>query len=261
MNLFFRLKSYLVHLITAGDEHSVHSPFVFTLYTKCIRTTKQFYAFDKIEAIRRKLITDQRKINIEDYGAGSSITKSPNRQISEIAKYSSKSPKIAQILFRISWHLKPKTTLELGTNLGLTTAYLSAADSNSNIYSIEGCPNLSEIAKKNLQDLAINNSNVLTGKIEDILPDLLVQLQNIDCCFIDANHTYKATIQYFKTILSYTNNESLIIFDDIYWSKEMNKAWKEIIAHPEVTLSVDLYHIGLIFFRTNAPKQHFKLKI
>ena len=79
--------------------------------------------------------------------------------------------------------------------------------------------------------------------------------------YIDGNHNKDKTLQYFKTLLKQATNDSVFIFDDIYWSPQMTAAWKEIIEHPKVTVSIDTFYWGLIFFRSEQPKEHFNIRL
>ena len=85
-------------------------------------------------------------------------------------------------------------------------------------------------------------------------------MKQVDLAYLDGNHSYTATIDYFNKILPYTNQNSVIVLDDIYWSNEMLKAWKQLTQHPSVTYSIDIYSSGFLFFNNNMKsKQHFVL--
>jgi predicted O-methyltransferase YrrM len=79
--------------------------------------------------------------------------------------------------------------------------------------------------------------------------------------FVDGNHQKEATLRYFKLCLPKVHENSLLIFDDIYWSRGMKEAWNEIKAHPEVTVTVDLFWIGLVYFRKGQVKEDFVIKL
>lgn len=196
-------------------------------------------------------------VSVVDFGTGENRT----RAIADIAVTSVTDQKKAQILFRLAWFLKAETILELGTSLGFTTAYLASANTRSQVTTMEGCPNLSSYASSLHDNLRISNVKLHTGDIGHILPMVLDKLSVIDLVFLDANHRYQPTLDYYEALLPYTSENSVMIFDDIYWSPDMKKAWDNIRKREEVTISVDLFHFGIIFFRKNAPKQHFNLRI
>lgn len=243
----------------AQNLNSIHSPFVFDLASQIIQSYDQYYCFISIERERQKLLKNKKSIEIEDYGAGSKKFKSNLRIISDIAKTSLKPPRQAQFLYKLINHLEYKNIIELGTSLGITSAYLASSNSNIKVVTIEGSKAISEIAQNTFNELNIKNIKLINNTFDKALP---LELNNkIDCFFIDGNHTKEATLRYFEQFLPFSHNNSVIIFDDIYWSKEMTEAWETIKKHPTTQISIDLFHLGLIFFRKEQPKQHFKIKL
>lgn len=230
---------------------------MFDFCNSVIQQRKQYYIFQDIEKIRFSLLNNDKKILITDFGTGKN---NREKTIKSIAQKTIKSPEIAQILFRIVAYQNPKTILELGTSLGITTAYLAAYNKNIEVTSLEGCPNTVSIAKENFKKLFLNNINVQIGNIDQTLSQYLQNRLAIDLIYIDANHTQEATLRYFYQLLPYVNESSIVILDDIHWSKEMNKAWDIIRKDNKVTISLDLFEIGILFFRKNQPKQDFVFK-
>jgi predicted O-methyltransferase YrrM len=93
------------------------------------------------------------------------------------------------------------------------------------------------------------------GDFKNILPKL--QQEKWDLIFFDGNHSKIATLSYMEVLLPSITNETIWVFDDIHWSKDMEAAWEAIKNHPKVTVSLDLFCIGLVFFRTEQAKEHF----
>ena len=217
--------------------------------------------FKEIESLRKKLLRRNEEIEILDLGAGSRRNKSNRREISEIAKNAEKPARFGQFFYRLSQYLQPNTVLELGTSLGVTTAYFARALPGSEIITMEGCPETARLAKKNFSELNLKNISVIVGNIDHTLPDFLKkQNQKIDLVFFDANHRCEPTVRYFNHALPYADDNSVFIFDDIYWSKEMTAAWEEIKSHPEVSVTIDLFWVGLVFFRKEQVKEDFILR-
>ena len=255
------IKYYLEFLFTSKDEHSLHSPFVFELYTKIIQSkTITISVSESIENLRKKLLKNRSIIEITDFGAGSRIYKTNQREIRQIAKNAEKSPKFGKLLFRLIRHFQPSTIFDLGTSLGITTIYESKAYEPSKIFTFEGCPATAKLARNNFEELACKNIEIIVGNIDETLPQQLAQIKQLDFAFFDANHRYEPTISYFEQCLKKANEQSVFVFDDIHWSTEMHKAWQVIKNHPEVMISIDLFHVGLVFFRKNQPKQDFILR-
>jgi len=260
LNKFFLLFQYLRYFFNARDEHSLHSPFAYTFYTELIKKNTAYPDFEKIESLRKKLKQDPSSISITDLGAGSGVNKATTRTVSSICHHSEKRPSLAQLIYRIVRWQQPKTILDLGTSLGLTTLYEAIAAPNSTVYTFEGCPNTAALAVKHFQQLNVPNIQLVEGNIDVTLPDILQKIPAADFVFFDANHRYAPTINYFNLCLEKVHEDSIFVFDDIYWSAEMKKAWTEIKAHPSVGMSMDLFFIGIVFFRKKQPEQHFILK-
>ncbi|MCE3280411.1 MAG: SAM-dependent methyltransferase [Bacteroidetes bacterium] len=256
--LFFAIK-YLNYRKLRTNAHGIHSPFVFDLYNKVFTNKTPFYAYSQIENIRKELLKNDTKIIRTDLGAGSSKKHSQVRSVKDITSAAAKSPKHAQLLFRLVNFFQPQTILEIGTSLGLSTMYLAIANSKSEVMSIEGCPETRKIALKNFKEAGLTNIKSLEGNFNSVLPDILSSVKKLDLVFFDGNHKKAPTLSYFLQCLEKAHNESIFIFDDIYWSKEMAQAWSEIKAHPKVTVTIDIFQMGIVFFRAEQAKQHFVL--
>ncbi len=257
----FQLLAYLRFWLRSGNAHGLHSPFVFGLYTSVVQHTGQYRAYAAIEERRRQLLANAESISVADFGAGSHTGAGQQRRVADIARTAAKPRKLAQLLFRLANYLRPTTVLELGTSLGLSTAYLAAANLGSRVLTFEGCPNVAAVARETFTTLNLNNIEVVEGNLDHTLAPALATLgAPVDFAFFDGNHRYEPTLRYFEQCLAHRTDESVFVFDDIHWSEDMERAWKTIKAHPDVRLTVDLFYIGLVFFRKNQPKQHFWLR-
>ena len=258
----YQIKQYARHLMNAKSKlgHGVHSPFVYELIEQVFNHEGQYYSFTKIEQLREQLLKDKTVIEIEDFGAGSTQTKNNKRSIASIASSALLEAKHSQLLFRLVNRFQPKNIIELGTSLGITSAYLASACKNAQVYTFEGSPDVAKIAKRNLNHLEVKNIQLITGEFDKKLPKTLELINSVELAFIDGNHRYEPTLRYFEMLLEKSTLNSVFIFDDIYWSEGMTKAWKEIIARPEITVSIDVYRMGIIFFRKESPKQDFVVR-
>lgn len=246
-----------MHYLYAKWIDVLHSPFVFSLYQNCIKREKNTASYEAIENRRARLLKDNRALFYEDFGASSH---SRNLRVKTLASYHLKPARIAQIISRMRQYLNHNTCIELGTSLGITTQYLALNASNeTSIYTIEASKEVRKIALEELEKHQVIHS--LEGTFDEHLPNLLKDLSKVDLVFIDGNHSYEATLRYFEWIKPYLHNDSMLIFDDIYWSKGMTDAWEQIKQDPSVKVSVDLFFIGLVFFRKEQVKEHFRLRI
>jgi predicted O-methyltransferase YrrM len=256
-------KKYIRYYFSAsnGNGHGVHSPFVFDFIIHVLKDKQQYGCYQSIESIRKELLNNETIIEVEDFGAGSTVMKSKERKIKDIARSSLKPKKFAQLLFRIIQYYKPATIVELGTSLGVTTSYLASGNKDAIVYTCEGSSSIADIAQQNFDQLQLKNVQLVQGNFNETLPSLLSKINKIDFAFVDGNHRKEPTLDYFHQLLEHSTNETILIFDDIHWSEEMEAAWQEIQNHPSVTLTIDLFFIGIVLINNNFKvKQQFSIR-
>ena len=255
--IFFRFIRFFFQATTA---YRVHSPFVFEFIKNVLEDKRSFYSFGGIESIRRKLYQNKESIEVTDFGAGSQVIKSRVRKIKSMAKSSLTPAYYCQILFRIVHHYKPQTILELGTSFGVSTLYQALPDSRAKVITLEGCPHVARIAQQHFKIMEAKNIQLINGPFDQVLPNALKDLEKLDYVFIDGNHRKEPTLRYFEQCLQYAHNDSIFIFHDIHWTTDMEAAWAEIQQHPQVQVTIDLFFMGIVFFRKEQKeKEHFKL--
>ena len=244
-----------------GKGHGIHSPFVFDFVKNILNDRKTINCAEDIESRRRFLLNRKEIIEVEDFGAGSSIIKKNKRSIHRIAATSLKPKKYAQLIHRIVAYYKPKQIIEIGTSFGITTAYIAKANPIGMVNTFEGSASIANIAKTNFSALQVNNVTLHQGEFSRTLPVILNELDGIDFAFIDGNHQKNSTLQYFELLLHKSSNNTIFIFDDIHWSSGMESAWSEIKNHPQVQLTIDLFFIGLVFLKKEfKEEQHFTIR-
>lgn len=288
----YRVSSWLKHQLTARNTggHGVHSPYLFEWVRMVMSDKNTYYVWDEIEEIRQEMLKDTRELEFVDYGSGGPLPTSPSkgrsanmRRVCDIAKGSLARRKEAQLLARlVGWLGRPLLTspsrggigdeasedrkgltiVELGTSLGVTTAYLAAMDSRNKVVTYEGCPAVAEVARANWEKLGLSNIACVVGEITvDSLQLAVDRLSGIDVAFIDANHTYEATLTYFNALAPRVHEKSVVVVDDIHYNEDMEKAWKAICADERVTTTMDLYRMGLVFFDKHYWRKHYKMRI
>lgn len=258
--VFNFISDYLKHRFTSKSRHGTHSPFVYKLTDEVIYDFKSKIEYKSIEAQRKKLFNDDSLVTVTDLGAGSHLNKNRTKKVSQIAKNALKNPALAQLIYRLAKDNNPKSIIELGTCLGITTAYLSKACPEAEVITIEGCPETAKVAYNNFKELDLENVELQVGNFDVLLPEVIANAEKLDFVYIDGNHRKEATLNYFNWCLPKVHENSLLIFDDIYWSKGMKEAWEEIKNHPDVVVTIDLFWIGLVYFRKGQVKEHFKIK-
>lgn len=262
--MLFQIKSYLKFLWNSKNEHGVHSPFVFNLLTKCFYDKKSKPEYSILKNYRKSLLENKSFIEVTDFGAGSKVFKSNRRQISKIAKTAGISPKRAELLFRVTNYFQSKNVLEIGTSLGLATSALALGNPKAKIITLEGCPETANQCQLQFQKFNFNNVDSVITEFENYLQDIKLRLktetENFDLIYFDGNHSKKATLAYFDLLLTTITNDSVWIFDDIHWSPEMEEAWEAIKNHPKVTVTIDTFQWGFVFFRYEQEKEHFVIR-
>ena len=257
--MIHQAKSLIKFLRLSKNKHGVHSPFVYGLVTKCFNDKTKYPEYRILKSHRQALKSDRSVIEMEDFGQGSRVFKEPNRKISAVYRKAGMKKNRQKLLFRIAAYLKCENMLEFGTSLGLGTIPLSLSNEFAYVNTVEACSNTAKTAKDYFKKFGLSNINLHQETFSEFLTKN--HSRKYDLIFIDGDHNGERTLSYFHSLLKNIHNGSVIIFDDIYWSKGMTEAWQEIIADENVTVSIDTFQWGIIFFRKEQPKQHFVIRV
>lgn len=253
MDPLFRARKYFTYWLDAVNAHSLHSPFLFDLYSKVVASSEAS-DFTQIENLRKRLLKNDELITYSDPGAAGNPR---GRTIKSIARASLSNARFSRFYYRLINYIDPPFVVELGTSLGINTLYL--AQTGKPVYTFEGAVPLALLSKQHFKS---HNKDIhlIEGNINDTLPAFLESIKSLPFIFFDANHTYEATIKYFYWCVEKSTEDSIFIFDDIYWSKGMYKAWEEIKEHEAVRVTLDLYRCGIVIFNRSLTPQHLALK-
>lgn len=255
----FQILAYIGYWLKAVDEHSLHSPFLFKFYNQVVKNDVR-QGFERIEELRDSLLKNQNQLTIDDLGAGSRINKSNKRRVSEIARHSSTPPDFSRLLHRIITYFGYSNVIELGTSLGLNSIYMASVSPQVKITTFEGANEIASLALGHFEALNVENIQMIEGNIDDTLKNWLQSSINIDLVYMDANHRYSPTMEYFNWLLPKMKPNGMIIIDDIHWSKEMSMAWNHLRVLPEVSLSLDVFEAGILFLDQHLTKEHYVLR-
>lgn len=260
--LIHQAKSFIKFMRLSKNKHGVHSPFVYNLITKCFNDKTVYPEYSTLKRYRKVLKKDFSVIEMVDFGQGSRVFNGPARKVSTITKKAGMKKKRQKLLFRLGSYFLSENILELGTSLGLGTIALSLSNQYASVNTVEGCPNTAAKAQRYFQQFHLKNIEIHQTTFKEFLrSSQSVESKQYDLILVDGDHNGKRTLEYFNTLVEKVHNDSVIIFDDIYWSKDMTQAWQKIIAHEKVTVSIDTFQWGLVFFRKEQPKQHFLIRI
>ena len=253
----YQLKRFIHYWFHALGPHSLQAPFVYNLYNAVIKQKPE--PIQKIESLRQTLKDSEKSIQFESLGATSKLG-SQTQSLKQIITKGNSSVRVSSFLNRLGAYLGSKIIIDLGTSTGLNTSYLAMIP-ESQVYTFEGNRELCNLAESNFTKLGLSNIKLYLGDITRTLPECLVTLSGVDMAFIDANHQYAPTMAYFEWLKAKSHNDTVIVFDDIHWSPEMDKAWKNIKADPDVTLTIDLFKVGLVFFRKELDKENLIVQV
>ncbi len=256
--MLYQIKKYFHYLLNATNQHGVHSPFVFDFVTKCLYDKKKYPEYQRLANYRKSLLEDKNSIKIDDFGSGSRVFNSSERKVSAIAKHAGANAKRMRLLYRVARYFEPKTSLELGTSVGLATCSL-ALGTSGHVETVEGCSATLTVANEKMTGHHLGNVTFFRESFNNFLGKIMGE--KYDLIYFDGNHNKKATLSYFEALLPTAHNDSIWIFDDIYWSVSMSDAWEEIKMHPKIRVTVDCFWLGFVFFRKEQAVQHFKIRL
>jgi len=259
--MLFQIKSYLNFLYNSKNQHGVHSPFVYNLVTKCFYDTAKYPEYSTLKAYRNSLLANKNTIEVTYFGASSRVFKSTTRAISQIAKTAGISSKRAELLFRIVNYFQPESILEIGTSLGLATSALALGKKKTEIITVEECSNTLNQCQLQLQKFNIINVTAIHTEFSSYLSTQNPKPKTQDLIYFGGNPSKKVTLEYFELLLPTITNDSVWIFDDIHRCKDMEASWKIIQNHPKVTITIDTFHWGIVFFRNEQKKEHFVIRV
>lgn len=258
--MFFKVTAYERFLVKSIFQKMEENSFVKEVISNGFQKEVSKEKFNIFLAYKQELLNNKNTIKVTDFGAGSTIFSSDERQISKIAQVAGIKNKNAKLLMNLVEYFQPKNILEIGTSLGLATAALAIQNQKAKITTLEGCPETANIAQQQFHKFNLNNINLVVGNFSETLPKATANKQ-FDLIYFDGNHQKEATLSYFKTCLPTASENSIFIFDDIHWSKPMQEAWKEIQQHSKVTLTIDTFQWGIAFFKPQKTKQHYAVRI
>lgn len=254
MSFFHSLTSSVQYYWNSKTKFDIHSPFVFEFATQVLEDDRYFYDFEVIEDLRDELLSDSTMIAVHD-----SKRALPQKQkIKTLTKALEISALQGQFLFRLTHHYQPKVILDIGTGFGIKTLYQATASYQHQVITLEENPALSKVAQQNFQRFSRVKIKTIIGGFEEKLPSLLPKLNTIDCVFLDMSCC--SPISLFEICLPFIHNDTIFVLNHIHASPTMNQIWQTLQQHTAVTFSIDVFQLGLLFFRKEMiEKQDFVL--
>jgi predicted O-methyltransferase YrrM len=258
---WFRLISFLRWYLRARTRYDVHSPHLCSFIEEVYRDDRRYHAFSRLAALREFWRGRRCKVNLKPLGAPSKTGNSSERTAADLVASSAIGDRSGRLLFRLALWLRPERIVEFGTNAGISTSYLHLADTRTPLDTVEGNPEVAALAResfdfissgRHLRSAAMTFSRWLEQQPAPPRPQRIL-------FFLDGDHRYQPTLDYVDQILSWCDDESIIVVADIHWSRGMERAWTALTARPRVGASLDLYHFGLLFLRPGMRGPHAAL--
>jgi predicted O-methyltransferase YrrM len=253
------LLSYFLRYVLSSRHrrgHGIHSPFVYDFVSKVLYDKSRYHEYGILSSIKKELRASRKIIRVEDQGVSSKQFKKISRTLPELLKISSIPEKYGRLLFRITRHYLPDTIIELGTSIGISAMYLAMGNPHANLLSVEGNPDLCMYAAEFFEKNGLQNIHVLCSDFDDALDSLPELFSRPKMVFIDGNHQYESTIRYFQYFIQ-RMNMGIIIIDDIYYSRGMQKAWKEIVTSSKESVTLDIFRMGIIIIRESITPGYY----
>ena len=208
----------------------VHSPFIYNLITKVIEEKTPYYIFDDIERFRKGL-PQRKEIQHKNYGA---------------------------LLFRLVHFFKCRTILQIRAHSGILSLYLSMACKDCSCYALEENPELLEAAKVFAGQQSLENLHFMEGHYTENLNKLKNLVSPFDLIFVNQSGNPEKTLQTIDLFKPFIGEKSILIIDGISENKAMKELWKKIENHPQTSVTIDLFALGIVFFDKKLHKQHYK---
>lgn len=255
-SLRFRLASSLEYLWRARSRYFLHSPYVFDFYENVLREPVNFPEIQEIHAYRNALLRDESPIERMKADAAGRMIPNGRQPLNRILKRETCPPAVGAFLFRWSRHYRPARVLELGVNLGLSGAYLQRGNPEMEYFGVEGNPAMAALAERHFKELRLKGQTAIQTFDEFLKSE---RSASFDLIYLDGNHRYAETLRYIKALLPRLNAGGCLMLDDIRWSAGMNRAWREACALPEVSVSIELYRLGMMLVGREQAREHFVL--
>jgi predicted O-methyltransferase YrrM len=249
---------YIKYLLASRKRHGVHSPFIYQLTDKCLERSYSEDDHVKIKRFKELNKSNPEILTITDHGVGSKHMNNL-RSVKDIYKNSSSKGKYGKLLYQLSKHYEPQRILELGTSLGNGTLQLSLGNPKTLVTTIEGCPDTVKTAQQNFDKLGLKNIELINSTFDNFLSTLTDA--SFDLVFIDGHHDGTALLKYLEALEPFIHEKTIMVLDDIRWSKSMFKAWKQIVSNDRYHVTIDLFRVGLITKRPQQHKEHFIIRM
>jgi len=257
--MLFEAGAWLRHQFRAKGMRSVHSPWLYQLY-ESLRNPDALKdsAITKIAFLHGQLRVDNTPLIFDEIGSREGLIKST---VSSVYKRTASSVRDAEMIAELASQFNGKTILEMGTAFGTTSLAMHFAARKSRIITLEGVPEIADIAQENFNKYEANNVALKIGRFADTLPQVISDEKELALVFIDGHHSRKPTIEYLEMIVPALSEKAIVVLDDIYYSRDMRQCWSELQQHWAFQVKMDFFRFGLLIKNADLSRESFRLRV
>jgi predicted O-methyltransferase YrrM len=251
---------YIAHRLGARQRQGrgVHPPFAYH-FIREVFFGGDVPGTDMVEGIRRDMLGDRRRVEVEDIGAGSRNTRDRWRSVRDLARHTAVPPAYGHALARMVRFLKPPRIIELGTGTGMASLYMHCGCPSASLVTCEGSPAIAGIAASNFKKAGAAGITLRTGRFEDLLPGLLEKQAEGSMLFIDGDHRQESLLHYGSAALASGLQRQVIVMDDINWSPGMRKSWEFLRRHADISVSIETFRLGILITGKEIQNGHYRI--
>lgn len=238
-----------------GRGYGVHSPFVYALITKVIEEQHPYYCYQDIDKLRKQYLFRTDAVTYPDRRGSNRQHRVP---IGRLLKREAITARKGMLLFRLANYYKPVHLLQIGSSYDFSAVYLSAYAKGLSFHVLEAVSAFVPVSREMYGKAAFNPITLHTGDYETTLPGVLKDLRSVDLVFFNTCHEQNDPVRLFRECIKQASPQAIFIFNEIKSNRLMRACWQEVCASSGVTVTVDLYTIGIAFCDPKLHKRTYK---
>jgi predicted O-methyltransferase YrrM len=208
----------------------------------------------RITALRGRLSASGESISIPDLkqanvrGGGTALkgdTRTITVPMTRMVDRASSNEWSGRVLYRCA--RGRRSAIEVGANVGLGSVWIAAAlEPPQRLILLDGAGSLLRVADEHVQEIAGFSCELREGLFGETVPALADELtdDSVDFVFIDGEHFYEPTIRDANLIIPKVRENGIVVFDDISWNDDMERAWSDLAKRADCRLAIEPRHRG-----------------
>ncbi|MDR1331872.1 MAG: hypothetical protein LBK07_07180 [Tannerella sp.] len=229
----------------------IHSPFAFDLITKVVEERCARYFYRDIEAAHRQLTQDRTAITC----GGSRTT------VCRAFRRCGITPGEGKFLFRLANHCKPLTFLTAGSAMGFVPLCLTGYAAAARCIMLEEERDFAATATRLVGGRTDVSIEIIAGADESRAAAALTAVERLDCLYLGREVDVRTRERLFAQCRPFLHGRSICIVAGIHGSTARKRQWEALCLHPDVTVSLDLYTTGVLFFHPHLNRRTYRCLI